>query len=333
MNSVRRIFLLLALAILAACQDGAVVGPTRRDEPEPLFHGSGSMARGVEVLNWNLYLGVDADPVVAALASPDATDDLPALLAAIATLEETHFPTRAAAIADEIERTRPHVVGLQEVWTIVIQFGENGAGVSIDLDYLAILQAELAARGLDYAVAVIGTNIDLAPFPGIHVVDHDVLLVDPSRVSVLSSVARNFVNNLVIPPGLVLKRGWVAIAAEIGGRTYAVVNTHLESGAGAPFSALRAAQASELVAALAGDNGGPPPAIMMGDVDQRIDYVFTRDVGHPRRGVLGRITRLGEQSKDRIPGPEHKIWPSDHAGLAARLVSPPAHGPVASVGR
>ena len=47
--------------------------------------------------------------------TPDLTDDLPALLVSIDVLTRTGIPTRAAALADEIARARPHVVGLQDV--------------------------------------------------------------------------------------------------------------------------------------------------------------------------------------------------------------------------
>ncbi|HET7240616.1 MAG TPA: endonuclease/exonuclease/phosphatase family protein, partial [Gemmatimonadales bacterium] len=51
---------------------------------------------------------------------------------------------------------------------------------------------------------------------------------------------------------------------------------------------------------------------------QRIDYVFVRGV--TRQGnVQGGIWETGALPAERIAGPEHPIWPSDHAGLIARL--------------
>jgi hypothetical protein len=52
---------------------------------------------------------------------------------------------------------------------------------------------------------------------------------------------------------------------------------------------------------------------------QRIDYILVRGLGHAGRDVTGQVTRLGDVPADRIAGPEFKIWPSDHAGLAADL--------------
>jgi endonuclease/exonuclease/phosphatase family metal-dependent hydrolase len=51
---------------------------------------------------------------------------------------------------------------------------------------------------------------------------------------------------------------------------------------------------------------------------KRIDYVFVRD-GRERGAVTGVIRRIGDAPADRFAGPAHPLWPSDHAGLVARL--------------
>jgi endonuclease/exonuclease/phosphatase family metal-dependent hydrolase len=51
---------------------------------------------------------------------------------------------------------------------------------------------------------------------------------------------------------------------------------------------------------------------------KRIDYVFVRD-GRERGAVTGAIRRIGDSATDRFDGPLHPLWPSDHAGLVARL--------------
>lgn len=59
--------------------------------------------------------------------------------------------------------------------------------------------------------------------------------------------------------------------------------------------------------------------------DHRIDYVFSRGAGRGNAVANGQITRIGELPPDRVPGPDHPIWPSDHAGLVAWLgASPPS---------
>jgi endonuclease/exonuclease/phosphatase family metal-dependent hydrolase len=51
---------------------------------------------------------------------------------------------------------------------------------------------------------------------------------------------------------------------------------------------------------------------------QRIDYVFVRGVSHGGN-LLGQVWRTGDVPADRIAGPDHPIWPSDHAGLVVKL--------------
>ncbi len=355
-----RLFTVAALVLAAACDRNDAVGP------EPEFRAAQAPAHALTALNWNIYVGADVDAVIQALASPDPDDDLPALLAAIQTLQATAFPLRAVAIVDEIARQRPHVVGLQEVFLIDIDLTGLGLPVVIDLDFLAILQAHIVARGLPYVVAAVVNNVDAEPFPGIRVLDRDVILVDQSRTTVLSSTGANFAANIgVVAPGVNLIRGWVAIDAEVNGIDYRIINTHLEAGRGEALSGLRALQAMELAAVagaaprvvLLGDLNDPPgspmydvllgagfvdlwaalrPGVagltcchdtdlsnMLATFDQRIDYVMTRGIGHPRAGVLGRIEIIGNLPSDRLDGPFHRIWPSDHAGLVANLVVPP----------
>jgi hypothetical protein len=311
----------------------------------------------------NVYIGADVDAVIAALASPDPSDDLPALLQAISVLGQTDFPTRAGALAAEIERARPHVIGLQEITQLAIHLGPLGIPVDIDLDFLPILQAALTARGLHYSVAAQVTNLTATPLPGIGVTDHDVILVDADRVSFGGVVAKSYALNLgVVAPGVELKRGWVRIDAIVEGVPVTVASTHLESGSVSGFDLLRAAQAGELVSSL----GTTAPAVLLGDFNdvpgspfygvvagagfvdgwaelrpgargltcchlpdlsdpvsnftQRIDYVFARGLGGPGGQLQGRVILVGDQPADRVPGPAHPLWASDHAGVVAEFL-------------
>src|SRR5262245_6584627 len=352
----RRPLLIAALVIAGACSDQSDTpfGPDAVD-PSSIQQGSADLV----VMTRNLYVGADVDAVIGALASPDPADDIPALLAAVATLGVTDFPARVAAVADEIARFRPHAVGLQEVSKVDLTIPP--LGVDLHLDFLPALQAELAARGLPYDVAARVRNIEATPLPGVSLLDEDVLLVDRSRVTVQGASGAHFTANLgQVAPGVVLQRGYVRANVLIGGEADVIASTHLESGAAAGLDQLRALQAGELAQALA----SAPDAIVMGDLNdgpgspmhqifegagftdawaalrpgvvgltcchladlsdqiapfsQRIDYVFVRGV--TRQGnVQGRIWETGALPADRIAGPEHPIWPSDHAGLIARL--------------
>ncbi len=361
MRVTRSLLAAAAVCLAAACSDESSDGVASPFDPEvdPIPEASHTSRPDIAVMTRNLYVGADVDAVIGALLTSDPADDQAALLAAISTLEETHFPARAAAIAGEIARTRPHVVGLQEVSTVDISLPP--LGVEVHLDFLPMLLAELSARGLQYEIAARVRNIEAAPFPGVSLIDEDALLVDGARVEVHGTSAQRFTANLgEVAPGVLLARGWVTATVTIGRRTYTIASTHLESGDAPGLDQLRAAQAAELAQALA----GAAPAILMGDLNdlpaspmyqvligagfidvwdalrpgsrgytcchlpdlsnraqdfhKRIDYVFARD-GKQGGRLSGRIHRLGDDPADRFSGPAHRLWPSDHAGLVARL--------------
>jgi endonuclease/exonuclease/phosphatase family metal-dependent hydrolase len=350
----------VAICLMAACADESTDDPTSPfgAESHPIPEVSHVRPSPITVMTRNMYVGADVDAVIGALVTPDPDDDLPVLLTAIGTLEETHFASRAAAMAREIARARPHVVGLQEVSTVDISLPP--LGVEVHLDFLPGLLAELSARGLEYEVAATVRNIEARPLPGVSVLDNDAILVDRRRVTVRGTSGRRFTANLgPVAPGVTLARGWVTAAVTIGSREYTLASTHLESGGAPGLDQLRAAQAAELVQALS----GVPRAVLVGDLndvpgspmhqvlegagytdlwaalhprlpgytcchapdlsnrvhrfDERIDYVFVRD--ERRREDIGRIWRVGNAPEDRVAGPEHRIWPSDHAGLVARV--------------
>lgn len=355
MRVARPLLTVAALLLAVACSDessneGGPFGP----ETEPDV--SQSHLSTITVMTRNMYVGADVDAVIAALVTPDPADDQAALVAAIMTLQETAYPARAAAIADEIAGARPHVVGLQEVSRVDISLPP--LGVEVHLDFLPTLLAELGARGLHYVVAATVRNIEAAPFAGVSLIDEDVLLVDPERVEVHGTDARRFSANIgPVAPGVMLARGWVSASVTVDGRTYTVASTHLESGDVPGLDQLRAAQALELAGALS----GATPAILVGDLndvpgspmyqvlsgagfsdvwaelqgaavghtcchepdlsnqvkqfDERIDYVLVRDSAP----VKGRIWLVGEVPADHVTDPTHRLWPSDHAGLIARL--------------
>ena len=360
MRVTRSLLAATIVCVASACSDESSESPLGPSDPEVEASPEVSRAPGpdITVMTRNLYVGADVDAVIGALVTPDPADDQAALVAAIATLEETDFPARAAAIAGEIARTRPHVVGLQEVSTVDISLPP--LAVEVHLDFLPVLLAELSARGLGYEVAARVRNIEATPFPGVSLIDEDVMLVDAARVDVRQTDARRFSANLGdVAPGVTLARGWVSANVTVGERSFRIASTHLESGESPALDQLRAAQAAELAEALA----GPAPAVLMGDLNdvpgspmyqvlvgagfsdvwkalrpgnsgftcchlpglsnvtqefhERIDYVFVRN---GREGELrGRIDRVGDAPADRVPGPEHRLWPSDHAGLVARL--------------
>jgi hypothetical protein len=53
---------------------------------------------------------------------------------------------------------------------------------------------------------------------------------------------------------------------------------------------------------------------------QRIDYIFARGLGGPHGQPQGRLSIVGDQPADRVSGPAHPIWASDHAGVVAEFL-------------
>jgi endonuclease/exonuclease/phosphatase family metal-dependent hydrolase len=154
---------------------------------------------------------------------------------------------------------------------------------------------------------------------------------------------------------VIAKRGWVLADATVAGRTFRVITTHLES-----FNdTSQVAQGQELAA---GPGQTKLPTVLLGDLNSRADGTSTptranmlaagfqdgwtqahpndvgltcchgddlRELGGPfysridyvlvRNGFRAVATGiLGQNPSDRISG----LWPSDHAGVSARLRLP-----------
>ena len=271
---------LLSIAVLlgAACKDN----PLQPDNAPASISAqrAGADFSDITVMTQNLYVGADVDLVIRALGTPDPGDDFPALLFAIETVGKTDFPARAEALAEKIARERPHAVGLQEVSQINIDLRPLGVPLVVDQDFLAMLQAALAARGLHYQVAATSDNINVNLVSGlVRLRDHDALLTDADRVTVHDAGGQDFSVNLgQVADGVVLIRGWVFARTTVGGQSYTFASAHTEANlAGAPpglLEQIRAAQVGEMVGAL----GSSERVVLMGDLNDR--------PGSPMYGVL-----------------------------------------------
>ena len=95
MRHLDRWMLFISVAALAACADEGVLEP----QPDASFSVSGRGARHVTVMTRNMYIGADVDAAMAALADSNPGNDLPALRAALETLQRTDFAARVQAMA------------------------------------------------------------------------------------------------------------------------------------------------------------------------------------------------------------------------------------------
>ncbi|MEE8362079.1 MAG: endonuclease/exonuclease/phosphatase family protein [Gemmatimonadales bacterium] len=270
----RFLAILSTLAVAWGCTADDATGPTAAGQSpnadqmaiapdiEPfLGHGMMHRADRLTIMTYNLYIGTDVDRVLA--SPPDEFDQR--VQEALATFIATDYGERSGAIADLIMEANPHVVGLQEVYVISTQ---GIAGLpDMTVDFLQILMAQLAGRGLDYQVVAqeMLTNPQLpVGAGGVGLVDSDVLLVR-GDVPFDNAEAVVYQAKLTVPFGpttLDILRGYTAADVRVGGKRYRVVNTHFEPKQ--PVPQIQQAQAGELLAALAEAHD---PVVVVGDLN------------------------------------------------------------------
>lgn len=236
----------------------------------------------VTVMTQNLFLGGELGPAMSA-GTPEeflaATTDI------WAHVKANDFNVRAEAIANEIAAARPDVIGLQEVYTWRIQedgdaaFGGTVPATQVVYDYLEILRAALAARGLEYAVAATVELSDIEapilklpppaagdPFSDIRMTDHEAILVR-ADAELANAAGGVYAAALPVPTPvgtIVVKRGWVSVDVKHQGEWFRFVSTHPD----AYYPPIRNLQVQELVAMLAGVEG---ELILVGDMNSRAD--------------------------------------------------------------
>jgi endonuclease/exonuclease/phosphatase family metal-dependent hydrolase len=267
MRYLNRLMLFVAATAFAACAEQGTLEP---QQPDASFSVSGRGARHVTVMTRNMYIGADVDAAMAALANSDDSDDVPALYAALQTLQHTDLAARVRALAGEIAENRPQVVAIQEAYELTVDGSLLGMlglpGGTIQVDYLQALQAALAARGLHYTLAGRNTTTDATVADGaVRIVDHDALLVDADHVMLQGEpIASVFQANIgPVAPGVSLQRGYVAAQATVDGISMLLVTSHFESGADPQIAGLRAMQASEVAQVI----GTAPRVVLLGDLN------------------------------------------------------------------
>lgn len=271
-----RAVVVLAVVVLAVSLASAAAAADRGAGPE-------QRAGRLDVMTRNLYVGAD----IFRIFDAETPEDVPVVVAGILqTVFETDFPARAEALADEVRRHRPHLIGLQEVSLVNVQspgdflVGNPVPADTVLFDYLDILVGALADRGLHYEVAAVVENADvelpfLSGFDGgvptfddVRLIDRDVILAR-SDVATSDPLARNYAASFKVPFGgsvIDLRRGFVAVDAEVQGRSYRFVNTHLEVASFLPL--VQRLQALELLLRLSGEE---LPLVVVGDFNSPPD--------------------------------------------------------------
>ena len=283
-----RILLILLFGLLfqygctksSPTEDQEPLDPNKEEEKLKVFKEDESMG-AVKVMTRNVYVGTDVDVILN--ADPNNIAEIPGYVKqAFDVMESTNFTVRANALADEIAKTLPHVIGLQEMSNTFTQpnsdflFGNNIIASDPLYNFEEILMAALDSRGLDYTVAasIENANIELPmltgltnpPLRDVRLVDHDMILVR-NDVSYSNPLAVRYDSMLVVEPkyGIFVPRGYVKVNIDVGQTSFVFANTHLEA-----FNVdnLRMDQATQLISDLSAEN---LPVILVGDFNSRAD--------------------------------------------------------------
>ena len=238
--------------------------------------GDGGTTAAVRVMSQNLYLGGDLFTLLQ--PSCEGTAIVGCVAQLYGTIQASDPAARMAAVAAEIARVDPDLVGLQEVSTYYVQApGDNQTGsptqaTQVTFDFLDLLMDALADEGADYRVVSVSQNSDVefpattngTTFFDVRYQDADVILAR-SDVETSGATAQSFQSLLTIPVGGVQQtfvRGYQSVRATVGGLDFTFFNTHLEVGGQAePIQVL---QASELLTPLGAATG---PVVFVGDVN------------------------------------------------------------------
>lgn len=138
---------------------------------------------------------------------------------------------RSKLIAREIKRTKPDLIGMQEVaiWRrgpVGVKDGATTPSTEVVYDFLAVLRRDLKRLGLKYAVGSKQQETDIeAPIDAGHDVRltmFDVTLVKKSKqLKVRSRFGRNYPDSITVPTPagpLTSTRGWTGVDVTFKGK-------------------------------------------------------------------------------------------------------------------
>ncbi|MDP3967422.1 MAG: hypothetical protein Q8Q02_04015 [Nocardioides sp.] len=301
----------------------------------------------ISVMTRNVYLGADINRPVVAAATAEAQGGTPQeVLFALATathqtraiVDQTSFPVRANLLADEIARTKPDLVGLQEValWRSgPLQLDAVGVpnATQVDYDYLQILLDALADAGVSYHAANVGMRADVeapsfatspadADARDVRMTMRDVILVrSDAGLKVTGAGDEIFAHNLEVTiagTAMNFDRGYHWLDVRAGAERFRFVNTHLEA-----FSSdLAYAQAAEILS-----DAVPSDRTTVFVCDCNSDPLNTRVKPHdqlPHHAAYDLIVGAGDFTDQWLEhAPAHEGWTS---GLSETVDDPDASG-------
>jgi endonuclease/exonuclease/phosphatase family metal-dependent hydrolase len=178
---------------------------------------------------------------------------------------------RAVAMAHEIARQQPHLVGLQEA--SILRTGTGGPATTVKSDLLQSLVDALAGLGQHYSVVAIVPGLD-AQAPStlgfdVRLTTQDAILAqsEPDDLKLSNLQIQHFGVNLTGPTPvgpITIWRGWASIDVKRPGHSFRFVTTHLD----AVSPPVQLAQAMELVLTAGATT---LPVIFAGDFNSTAD--------------------------------------------------------------
>ncbi len=229
------------------------------------------------VMTRNLSFGTDLGPIVAATTE---FEFVTAVAAAFTQAQASDFPGRANAWADEIERARPDLIGLQEaaLWRTQTpaDLSPTPNAMTVEVDLVGLLLTELRSRGLRYEVVIAQTGTDIeAPglFPtgivDVRLTQREVILARKAPGLRLANAQGGQYAAYVTVPTIIgvpvaLPWAWASVDVTRSGRSFRFATTHLD-----PLSGLaQHLQANEF---LAGPGRTTLPVVWVGDFNSNAE--------------------------------------------------------------
>ncbi len=247
--------LLLAAGFPTACDYDS--NPMSEESPknpllleEPVFSPTKAP---LTVMSRNVFHGGDIDLVLAVgFSDPFALMD--AANQVWAQVLNNDFAERAVALVDEIEKTKPAFVGLQEV--VRFEYIDGTVPETYAIDLIDVLQAEIDLRGLPYSFEASQLNTVVTvplkgvldgstfiPWAAVTLIERDAVLVHDD-IDVTGTQQDNFAAMQDLGGILQMKRGWIRVDADVDGVPYHFVDVHMEISS---FRAAQEAQTEELL--------------------------------------------------------------------------------------
>jgi endonuclease/exonuclease/phosphatase family metal-dependent hydrolase len=355
----RRIWVRHVLAPLATASVLAVPAIAAVTSAAAAPAGGNDAHRFITVMTQNLDEGTDFTPLFTATSVPAF---LSAASAIFDEVVASDIPARARLVAGEIAAATPDVVSVQEASLWQWQSATGPASIDALSALERALAAEGAHYAPLLVLDEFSGAAPVQGFGQVSFLDRDVVLVrtdqPPGHLRADNVQSGHYAAILSIPTvvgTVTVPRGWISADLTVRGRTVRVIATHLES-----FSAaVQQAQGDELVA---GPASTSLPVIIAGDLNtgplasggfltptyQQIlasGFTDTWSVTNPdvpgmtnafhaedpygpsvpdKRIDLVLVNGSLRPVSDTLTGtsPVDGLWPSDHAGVIARIRIP-----------